>query len=434
MSGTDTTHSLQRLNAALETSPELFRHLVEVMPITVCLFVERRLIYINRVGQTMLEADDRGQLVGQSLRRFIHPVDLARVEARFRRAETLPGPNLAIEIRVLTLKDKLRLLTTASAPVIYEDQRAVLVAGMDITHRLKMEQQLRESEQHFRRLFENMQDVYYRTDADGIVQMVGPSVRNVLGYEPEEIIGRPAEDYYPNPSDRDALKAAIRGHGSVADFPGQMVRQDGRIIDISISSHVLRDDQGAFAGVEGIYRDVTERKMLERELRRLATTDSLTGIANRRDFLEQAARQLRRCQRYDTHLVMLILDLDHFKTFNDRFGHITGDTVLRAFVKAVQPELRDTDLFGRLGGEEFCVILHETRQDDALRVAERIRARVAGIDLAAEADIESVITVSIGLTGNRPGDTAIERLLERADKALYAAKMAGRNRVLWYEG
>lgn len=429
----DANKALQALHDALETSPEFFRHLIEVMPITVCLFVDRRVAYANKAAQTLFEADSREQVLGLSLADFIHPLDLGRAEARFRRSETTPGPNPPIEIRLLTLKGNPRLLTTASTPVFHQGNRAVLVVAMDITHRLEMEQQLRESEQNFRRLFENMQDVYYRTDAKGIVRMVGPAVRKVLGYEPGEIVGRGAEEYYPTPSDRDALKAAIREHGSVADFPGQMVRKDGRIIDISISSHCLYDDEGNFAGVEGIYRDVTERKMLERELRRLATTDSLTGITNRRAFLEQAQRVLRRCQRYGTTMVLLILDLDHFKSINDRHGHIAGDAVLRVFVDAVQEELRETDLFGRLGGEEFCVVLQETQREDALRVAERIRTRVAGIDLQAVTDIPCGVTVSIGATANRNKDNAIERLLERADKALYEAKSSGRNRVVWFQ-
>jgi len=425
--------SLQEMSAALENSPELFRYLVNVMPTTAILFADRRLIYVNQAGQKLLEADDYTDLIGMPLKSFIHPPDLNRVEARFRRSEKISGPNKSIEVRVLTLKGNLRLLTTASAPVFYKGTRAMFVVAMDISHHHEMEQQLRESEQNFRRLFENMQDVYYRTDAYGVVQLVGPGVRSVLGYEPEEIIGRTAEAYYPNPSDRDALKAAIRKNGSVADFSGQMVRKDGRVIDISISSSALFDDDGTFAGVEGIYRDVTERKMLERELRRLATTDPLTAITNRRAFLEQASDVLRRCRRYSGTMVLFMLDLDYFKSINDLYGHLAGDEVLCIFVAAVQKELRDTDLFGRLGGEEFCIVLQENNRKDALNVAERVCACVAAADISPVTSSQCALTVSIGATFNRTIDNAIERLIERADKALYEAKAMGRNCVLWYD-
>lgn len=221
-----------------------------------------------------------------------------------------------------------------------------------------------------------MQDVYYRTDAKGIVQMVGPGVRSVLGFEPQEIEGKTAESYYRQTSDRDLMKKAIIKNGEVADFPGQMVRKDGRIINISISSRALYDDRGAFAGVEGIYRDVTQRKIMERELQRLATIDPLTNIANRRAFLEQADLIFKSSQRYLSNMNMLMLDLDFFKAINDKYGHLGGDKVLTRFAQTVALELRDSDLFGRIGGEEFCILLQQFNQQEAMNVAERIRERV----------------------------------------------------------
>ena len=173
-------------------------------------------------------------------------------------------PNKSSEFRIRTERGNLRMVLISSVAIEWDGAPAVLMCGMDMTHQSEIEAQLRESEQNFRRLFDNMQDVYYRTDAQGIVQHVGPGVRRVLGYEPHEIEGRTAESYYPQSKDRDAFKAAIMEHGEVSDFPGQMVRRDGTVIDISISSHALYDHAGNFAGVEGIYRDVTQRKNLER--------------------------------------------------------------------------------------------------------------------------------------------------------------------------
>ena len=160
-------------------------------------------------------------------------------------------PNKSSEFRIRTERGNLRMVLISSVAIEWDGAPAVLMCGMDMTHQSEIEAQLRESEQNFRRLFENMQDVYYRTDAQGIVQHVGPGVRRVLGYEPHEIEGRTAESYYPQSKDRDAFKAAIMEHGEVSDFPGQMVRRDGTVIDISISSHALYDYAGNFAGVEG---------------------------------------------------------------------------------------------------------------------------------------------------------------------------------------
>ncbi|NMG01246.1 sensor domain-containing diguanylate cyclase, partial [Aromatoleum toluolicum] len=216
--------------------------------------------------------------------------------------------------------------------------------------------------------------VYYRTDAQGIVQHVGPGVRRVLGYEPHEIEGRTAESYYPQSKDRDAFKAAIMEHGEVSDFPGQMVRRDGTVIDISISSHALYDHAGNFAGVEGIYRDVTQRKNLERELQRLATTDMLTGIANRRAFLECAESAYAHSRSNGEPLTLLMLDLDHFKTLNDTRGHEVGDMLLRQVAQRLKTCVRREDTVARLGGDEFVVMLSDlsVHRDEAAAQARRV--------------------------------------------------------------
>jgi diguanylate cyclase (GGDEF)-like protein/PAS domain S-box-containing protein len=287
---------------------------------------------------------------------------------------------------------------------------------------------LRESEQHFRRLFENMRDVYYRTNAQGVVLHVGPGVRHVLGYDPQEIVGRTAESYYPQSSDRDAFKAAIQAHGAVSDFPGQMVRKDGRVIDISISSQAVFDDDGNFAGVEGIYRDITQRKNLERELHRMASTDTLTGMANRRVFLERAEAAFQLASTESQPLALLMLDLDHFKQINDRLGHLEGDRVLIAFAQAVQLLLRADDTVGRLGGEEFGVLLPGSGHDGALAIAERILQHIRDLSLPGPHGQPVQVTTSIGLACQLPTDRSLRDLLDRADQALYQAKRQGRDR------
>ena len=274
-----------------------------------------------------------------------------------------------------------------------------------------------------------MQDVYYRTNAQGVVQHVGPGVRRVLGYEPQEIEGRTAESYYPQSSDRDAFKAAIMAHGEVSDFPGQMVRKDGTVIDISISSHALFDHTGAFAGVEGIYRDVTQRKNLERELQRLATTDMLTGMANRRSFLEVAEAAFQRAREGHAPLTLLMLDLDHFKTINDRFGHLEGDRVLAAFAQATRHQLRASDTVGRLGGEEFGLLLPHTTTAEGADIATRILEAIRALELSDSNGQPYRITTSMGLGTLSPGDRSLHDLLDRADQALYLAKHRGRNQL-----
>lgn len=412
--------------------PEPFyRHLFEIMPASAVVAVDGCIVYANPAAIQFLDGDNATQLIGHALLEFIHPLDQTRSNNRLNKAG-VDWVNAPSKFRMRTLSGKMKMLLSASAPISFEGREAVLVTGIDMTEQAEMQEQLRVSEKNFRQLFENMQDVYYRTDATGVVQMVGPGVRNVLGFEPHEIEGKTAESYYPQSSDRDALKKAILADGKVSDFPGQMVRKDGRVIDISISSRALYDDEGAFAGVEGIYRDVTQRKIMERELLRLATTDPLTEIANRRSFLEQAEQIFKASQRYQTSFTMLMLDLDLFKAINDKYGHLGGDKVLARFAHTVGLELRDSDVFGRLGGEEFCILLQQAHRDEALNVAERIRQRIQDLSFKDPASELFTLTVSIGVTHNLESDERLANLLERADKALYQAKQTGRNRVIWF--
>ena len=264
-------------------------HLLESMPVSAALFCNGKLTFINHFGAAILESNQL-QLIGRELTDFIHSMDQARSASRMANLQDQQNVNAPVRMHILTALGNVREMLVSSRIIQLESCDAILICGMDLTMHSQAEAQLRESEQNFRRLFESMTDVYYRTDTRGVVQMVGPGVRRVLGYEPHEIIGRTAEAYYPSPADRDALKRAIMERGEVTDFSGQMVRKDGRIIDISISSHIYHDENNNFAGIEGIYRDVMDRKMLERELRLLASTDSLTGVANRREFFEQAEK------------------------------------------------------------------------------------------------------------------------------------------------
>ncbi len=421
------------LSDELAMSDLPYRKLLEMMPMPLVIFSGTGAVFANAAACVLMEVESAEELLGLPPTAFVHPLDGAIVESRMRNLEEGVLLNAPVALRLLTRRGRLRRITTSSARITVDSKFLVAVISTDDTMRYEAEDRLKESEENFQRLFESTQDVYYRTDADGVVLKVAPAVRRVLGYEPEEIVGRRAEDFYPSPGEREPLKKALRDHGNVQDFEGRMVRRDGVIIDISISSYALYGPTGEFLGVEGIYRDVSDRKNLERELRRLATSDSLTGIANRRAFLEQASDCLRRAARYEKDVVLFIADLDHFKVVNDRYGHVAGDAVLKGFAGAVAPELRDTDFFGRLGGEEFGILLHEVRRKEAQRVAERIGESARSLRFAAADGRQYGITVSIGATRNHRDDRGIERLLVRADMALYAAKEAGRDCIRWSE-
>lgn len=165
----------------------------------------------------------------------------------------------------------------------------------------------------------------------------------------------------------------------------------------------------------------------ELELRLIAQVDHLTGALTRRGFVEQAEREMARSRRYERPSTLVMLDVDHFKAVNDTYGHTTGDQVLHQLAKLAEATLRPIDVFGRLGGEEFGILLPETGADEALIVAERLRESIAGYAMQLSNGATLTVTASFGVAVLAPNMTSVATWIEQADAALYAAKAGGRN-------
>ena len=189
------------------------------------------------------------------------------------------------------------------------------------------------------------------------------------------------------------------------------------------------------AYVLAFFFEVRERRLfeLERHLEQLATVDALSGAWNRRHFTHLSGTELQRARRYDRPVSLLLLDIDHFKKINDTFGHAVGDEAIRFLCSTCRQVLRQSDALGRLGGEEFGILLPETEIKAALAFAERLRAQINSACLPLNSQAEPLrFTTSIGVAVARPDDT-FDTLLHRADVALYEAKNTGRNRVVTLE-
>lgn len=208
----------------------------------------------------------------------------------------------------------------------------------------------------------------------------------------------------------------------------RIVWPNGQVRYIKMDALMISGDDGLVERITGVNQDITETRKLEEKLRRLATTDSLTGANNRRYFTERGAEEFARSKRYETPTTMLTLDIDLFKRINDTYGHPVGDEVLKSLVTVCRATLRTTDVFARMGGEEFSALLPETDLEDARKTAERLRKAVEASRVMAEDEVIHY-TISLGVSELREDDRSLEDLMQRADRALYAAKDAGRNRV-----
>lgn len=268
------------------------------------------------------------------------------------------------------------------------------------------------------------------TNDDAVIEWANPAFTELTGYTVEEALGRKPKELVSsglqNRTFYETLWATILS-GRV--WRGELVnrRKDGRFYDEALTIAPVADAAGHIHHFVAIKDDITHRKQLEAQLRVLATTDALTGLANRRAFMEALQRELGRHHRHGRALGVMMLDIDHFKCINDTYGHAAGDCVLQAVAGVMRQSVRTADVVGRIGGEEFALITPETDATGTRELAERIRLAVAALEVGCGHHSIGV-TVSIGLAQARPGDGP-ESVLSRADAALYAAKEGGRNRV-----
>ena len=304
--------------------------------------------------------------------------------------------------------------------------RTKLRAEIEVRH--QSEEALTASEKRFRSIFEESKDAIISTDKDGKLLMVNPAGMELLGLDGPELGSNNFRDFYVDPAMARRFSATILDQGYIRDLGVQLFGKGGKIIDCFITATTKLSDDGALIGYEGIVRDVTPYKKMEEELRRLATIDFLTSVNNRRYFLDLAQKEMNRSKRYGHHFSLVMLDIDHFKKVNDTFGHSVGDQVLIEFCNVCLKVLREHDIIGRLGGEEFAVVLVESDTETALAVAERIRKAVASHKVTI-GNQGIRFTVSLGVT-SMWSDCDLNSMLESADNAMYQAKENGRNQVM----
>lgn len=236
-------------------------------------------------------------------------------------------------------------------------------------------------------------------------------------------------DLLHDPDTRQRFMQTLDQYGQVDAMEAQIGTHAPRWSSLSAR---LIDVEGRLAHLLWGF-DISTHKALEAQLRELATRDALSGLLNRRAFMERSTALFDHCRRHGQPCTVLMIDIDHFKRINDQHGHQMGDTAIRACADAIGQALREADLLGRLGGEEFAALLPHASADSARQVAERIRGAIAQLGLVSPSGHPVTFTISIGMAASERHHTGIEPLLADADAALYRAKATGRNRVLAHE-
>jgi len=352
---------------------------------------------------------------------------------------------------VFQRKDGSLLTGSVSAKIIAIQAFPHIVSIVhDITESKKAVEATRESEELYRSILNASPDDITITDLQGRIQVVSPAAKKLFGYEPknESFLGAQLVEYLI-PEDREKAIANIQSM-----FKGELsgpneyrgIRKDNSTFDIEVNSGFIHDANGHPVKMVFIVRDISERKQAEEKIQQLiqqlevekqtaqlnAITDSLTELPNRRFFDTALLKEIRRYKRTGNPLSLIMLDVDHFKKYNDRYGHVAGDECLRQIGSVLRQLVgRVTDIVARYGGEEFVAILTNTDHDGAVMLADRIRKTVESLEIPHdESKISDYVTVSLGVvTVKPPLKITPEQIVVLADEAMYNAKKAGRNRI-----
>ena len=294
---------------------------------------------------------------------------------------------------------------------------------------------LSEREQLFSSLLDSVNAVLWALDWESRqVLYVSPAYERIFGRQAGLLLADVNEwrnSIYPDDLDyAERSLAEVLVKGAVEDREYRIIDADGNIRWLSDKCFINQQaDSNQRVIVVGMAEDITEKKLLEGELKRLATTDVLTQSSNRRHFFELANQAFDNACAQGTPLAFLLLDIDDFKDINDTYGHLEGDQVLRRIAESGRGVLRRGDLFGRVGGEEFAAVLPGCPPEMALQVAERLGEEIQALVFSYEGH-EFNVTVSQGLAGLREDDSTLDSLFARADAAMYEAKRQGKNRVI----
>lgn len=310
------------------------------------------------------------------------------------------------------------------------DLRAVVATFSDITDRVHTQHALKDSEERLSLALEGAKLGMWDWDLDGSKLQFNRIAEHILGYGQGEVaphLDSVRSLVHPDEADglADAMQSHLAGERTYFEVDARMRRKAGDYVWVNLRARVTEwSARGKPSRVTGMLIDISQRKQLEERLERLATTDELTGLSNRRHGVERLQDEIERARRDGSIFSLILLDIDHFKAVNDRFGHDVGDRILASVADLLKQRSRSTDTAARWGGEEFALILPGAERTDATRFAEELLRRMSEIRTPDDRGI----TASFGVVDYRQDESASE-LVKRADRMMYRAKHAGRGRV-----
>ena len=432
---TDIT-ALLEAKRRLAASEARYRSLVEDQSELVSLSTpEGDLRYVNEAYARHygLRADE---IIGRNLMDFVLQEERAAVAVHLARVCATRG-KVECENRVVLPCGATRWFVWTNRALFDEEGRLTVIhsVGRDIQERVDAERRVQESEARYRFLAEHSTDMILLVDGHGKRIYASPASRKLLGFEPEEVVALRLSDAI-HPEDAPRVLPVLGASPADTVLSYRMRRKDGGYVWVETTGKTVEISGGERQRLI-IVRDISARKSAEdrlaeahARLEMLSKEDGLTGLANRRTFDEVLASECRRAESADRAVALIMIDVDRFKSFNDRYGHPIGDECLKRIAGAIAASIRRPgDVAARYGGEEFAVVLPVTDEAGAATVAANIQRAVRDLQIEHAGSEWGVATVSIGVAALIPSlwEDALDLLLREADRALYLAKNAGRN-------
>ncbi|MBA6296663.1 diguanylate cyclase [Colwellia sp. MB02u-9] len=338
------------------------------------------------------------------------------------------------EKNFIKAKNETRIYKVVKKPLYRSDGSVDGMSGIstDITVEKKLQEQVSNQSYLLDTMLNNIDAHIYVKDCERTFLYVNSRVAELFGDKAENIMGKKDTEILP----KEIAEHFYQSDKQVFETNKKQVieetthHEDGDTFHY-ISTKIPFNQPDRLPALIGFSSDVTELYKLKEEFKKLANTDPLTNLYNRRYLTEQAEQEYHRAKRYSLSLTVMTIDIDHFKSINDKFGHPAGDQVLIAVAQQLKTNLRKIDILARIGGEEFSILLPETSAAAGMKLAERIRTEQSNLKIVGDWPGEIKLSVSIGVSSFLSDDESFDTMFSRADKALYQAKNYSRNKVMY---
>jgi len=313
-----------------------------------------------------------------------------------------------------------------SATVSPLSAHTAMIVARDITERERVEKALRESEERYRTIIENIEDGYYEINLAGNLTFCNPSLARILGYAQTELIGMNTKSFMDEQNAREVFltfNSVYRSGSPAKAFGWELIRKDGTTLFVEASVSIIRNPAGDHVGLRGIIRDISDRKRMEDDMREMTLRDQLTGLYNRRGFITLAEQQIKTTNRAKRQMPLAFIDVDDMKWINDTLGHEQGDQALIDTADIFRQTFRESDIMARIGGDEFAVLATDVTEMNPEILSSRLQQNIDSFN--AKDDRHYKLSMSWGTAMYDPeSPTSLDQLMSAADELMYAQKRA----------